>query len=137
MCRAEIENSEGELREHGQQEERVKRGHNECRCVKMGEKQAEAGKDGRGKKKTNAQEALYSVCSSQCRAKPALLADVSSSTLSSPPASPPFLRLLSSCYPPPLSCMAHSCSATRMKTGAGPQTQSGTSFCRIEVIWSE
>lgn len=88
-----------------------------------------------GKKKANAQEALYSVCSSQCRAKPALLADVSSSTLSSPPASPPFLRLLSSCYPPPLSCMVHSCSATHMKTG--PETQSGTSFCRIEVIWSE
>lgn len=82
------------------------------------EKKRQRLKNGRKKdekwleKKTNAWETLYSVCSTQHRAKPALLADISSFTLSSPPASPPFLLLLSSCYPPPLSCMAHSCSST-------------------------
>lgn len=62
-------------------------------------------------------EFLSSFCSRRCRAKPTLLADVSSSTLSAPPASPPFILPLSSCHPPPLSCMAHSCSSTPRALG--------------------
>lgn len=61
---------------------------------------------------------LSSFYSLQCQAEPALLADVSSSTLTAPPAFPPFILPLSSFYPPPpLSCMPHSCTSTPCALG--------------------